>query len=432
MGTELEDLSEEIYGINSGMKKIGLIINPIAGMGGSVGLKGTDHVVEEAIRRGAVPMAEKRAEIALLELLPLRSQFTFYSCPGGMGGELAERMGFSVVLLDKPGEKETEGGAETGTGERENCAGNGRSGEGGGAKGGDSAESGDRVESGGGTDAFDTIKLAKRCLEEQVDLILFAGGDGTARNIYEAVGLDAPCVGVPAGVKIHSPVYARNPKAAGQLTALWLQGKVSRTSEKEVLDIDEDEYREERINTRLYGYLTIPEERNLIQNRKAPTPLSDTAAIESIAYEVVDHMERDTFYLVGAGTTTRGIMHFLGLKNTLIGVDLIYNKKLVANDVYGDAILSFIKGRKTKLIVTITGGQGFLFGRGNQQLTPAVIREIGKENILILATKAKLAALGGSPLLVDTIDTELNHELCGFYRTITGFGEFTMCRVSDV
>ena len=397
MGTELEDLSEEIYGISSGMKKIGLIINPIAGMGGSVGLKGTDHVVEEAIRRGAVPMASKRAENALEELLPLKEQFTFYSYPGEMGGGLAEQMGFSAVLLEKPERKKgTEAGHES------------------------------------DTDASDTVELAKHLLKEQVDLILFAGGDGTARNIYEAVGLDTACVGIPAGVKIHSPVYARNPRAAGQLAALWLSGKVGRTSEKEVLDIDEDEYREERINTRLYGYLTVPEEKNLIQNRKAPTPVSDTAAIESIAYEVVDHMEPDTYYLIGAGTTTRGIMYHLGLKNTLIGVDLVCNRELVANDVYGDSILSYIKGRKTKLIVTITGGQGFLFGRGNQQLTPGVIREIGKENIVILATKAKLAALGGNPLLVDTVDPQLNRELCGFYRTITGFGEFTMCRVSDV
>ena len=126
-------------------------------------------------------------------------------------------------------------------------------------------------------------------------------------------------------------------------------------------------------------------------------------------------MEPETCYLIGAGTTTRGIMHLLGLKNTLIGVDLICGKKLVAADLYGDTILSYIKGRRTKLIVTVTGGQGYLFGRGNQQLTPEVIKEIGKENIIILATKAKLAALGGRPLLVDTYDEACNLSLCGYY-----------------
>ena len=243
--------------------------------------------------------------------------------------------------------------------------------------------------------------------------------------------LSACCVGIPAGVKIHSPVYAKNPKAAGLLALLWLTGKVSMTQEEEVLDIDEEQYRKEQINTRLYGYLKVPKERSFTQNRKAPTPLSDAAAIDSIAYEAVRQMEPDTFYIIGAGTTTRGVMEILGLKNTLIGVDLVYNKKLVANDLGGSELLSVIKGKRTKLVVTITGGQGYLFGRGNQQLTPDVIREVGKENIIILATKTKLAALSGQPLLVDTYDEGLNHSLCGYYRVIAGCGETIVCKVSD-
>ena len=171
---------------------------------------------------------------------------------------------------------------------------------------------------------------------------------------------------------------------------------------------DEERYRREELSTRLYGYLLVPREKTLTQNRKAPTPVSETASIEAIAYDIIEAMEPETCYLIGAGTTTRGIMHLLGLKNTLIGVDLICGKKLVAADLYGDTILTYIKGKRTKLIVTVTGGQGYLFGRGNQQLTPEVIKEIGKENIIILATKAKLAALGGRPLLVDTYDEACN------------------------
>lgn len=197
-----------------------------------------------------------------------------------------------------------------------------------------------------------------------MDLILFAGGDGTARDVYQAVELASPCVGIPAGVKIHSPVYAKNPRAAGRLALLWLTGKLSMTQEEEVLDIDEEQYRKEHINTRLYGYLRVPKERTLTQNKKAPSPLSDAAAMESIAYEAIRQMEPDTYYIIGAGTTTRGIMEVLGLKNTLIGVDLIRNKELVANDLGGKELLSYIKGKKAKMIVTITGGQGYLFGRG--------------------------------------------------------------------
>lgn len=375
------------------MKKLGLLINPVAGMGGSVGLKGTDHMVEEAIRRGAKPRANDRVRQALKELLEIQNELEIVTCPGDMGEDTAKSMGFRTTVLH--------------TGGRKNLK--------------------DLFDS----SRTDTIVLSRALEEAGVDLLLFAGGDGTARDIYEGVGTELPALGIPAGVKIHSPVYAKNPQSAGNLAKLWLTGKVTKTAEQEVLDIDEELYRQEIINTRLYGYLSVPLEHVFTQNRKAPTPLSETASIESIAHEIVEHMEPDTYYLIGAGTTTRGVMQMLGLKNTLIGVDLIQNKQLVANDLYGDKILDFIKGKKTKLIVTVTGGQGFLFGRGNQQITPEVIREIGKENIIILATKAKIAEFHHQPFLVDTPDEELNKELCGFYRVITAYGEFTMCRVSE-
>lgn len=399
------------------MKKIGLIINPVAGMGGSVGLKGTDHVVEEALRRGAVPGSEKRAETALRELLPYKDELLICTGAGHMGGELAQRMGFRTEVLPA--------GTDTGA-----------------AKTPADADIPADLKTPADTDilaasAFcfatagsDTIALGKRLLNEQADLLLFAGGDGTARDIYQAVGTELVCVGIPAGVKIHSPVYAKNPGAAGKLAAMWMSGRIKRYEEKEVLDIDEDAYRSGHINTALYGYLKIPAERALTQNRKAPTPLSDEAAIESIAYEVTDHMEPDVVYLVGAGTTTRGVMKKLGLPNTLIGVDVVENGKVLENDAYGERILSHIRGKRAKLILTVTGGQGFLFGRGNQQLTPEVIRTVGKENLIILATSSKLAELRGNPLLVDTGDDALNEELCGYYRVITGYKEYTVCRVA--
>lgn len=401
MGAFLENLSEKIHRM---MKKLGLIINPIAGMGGSVGLKGTDNVAAEAFRRGAVPRAGDRAGAALSELLCMKEELLVYTCPGSMGGDIAREMGFQTVL--KPDSPQN-------------------------APNRPSAGAGMIPEELAKTSARDTKSLTEWLLSEKADLILFAGGDGTARDVYQAAELNACCVGIPAGVKIHSPVYAKNPRAAGQLALLWLSGKISMTREEEVLDIDEEEYRKENISTRLYGYLKVPRERSFTQNRKAPTPLSDGAAIEAIAYEAIGQMEPDTCYIIGAGTTTRGIMEVLGLKNTLIGVDLICNQRLIANDLGGKELLSLIEGRRTKLIVTITGGQGYLFGRGNQQLTPEVIRQVGKENIMILATKTKLASLAGRPLLVDTYDEELNRTLCGYYRVISGNGEMTVCKVSD-
>lgn len=386
------------------MKKVGLIINPVAGMGGSVGLKGTDHVVEEAVRRGAVPRSENRAKTALLELLPEKERILICTGPGAMGGELTRKMGFQVKIFGS--------GGSGGMGFPDGLT-------------GDSLAAALEC-----TSASDTISLAQKIAEEQAELLLFAGGDGTARDIYKAVGVEQLCVGIPAGVKIHSPVYAKNPGAAGKLAAMWMSGQLKRCEEKEVLDIDEDAYRSGHISTSLYGYLKVPAERTLTQNRKAPTPLSDEAAIESIAYEVTDHMEPDVVYLVGAGTTTRGVMEKLGLPNTLIGVDVIENGKVLENDAYGERILSHIRGKRAKLILTVTGGQGFLFGRGNQQLTPAVIRAVGKENLVILATRSKLAELRGNPLQVDTDDAELNKELCGYYKVITGYKEYTVCQVA--
>lgn len=364
-------------------KSLGLIINPIAGMGGSVGLKGTDNMVEEAIKRGAVPKSNQRTALALQELLPIAQKIIVYTAKGDIGETLAQSLGFETVCIDF-----------TPHGSRE-----------------------------------DTLQLAQALQHQGVDLLLFSGGDGTARDVYESVGTELVAVGIPAGVKIHSPVYCKKPADAGKLAYQYLTGKISQTTEAEVLDIDEQLYREEIITTRLYGYLRIPLEKSRTQSRKAATPLSEGAAIESIAHDIVEHMEPDVYYIIGAGTTLRGIMTLLGLKNTLIGVDIVLNKQLVASDVYGDEILKIIGQSKAKLVITVTGGQGFLFGRGNQQLTPAVIRAVGRENIIIAATKQKLYSLRGQPFLVDTSDPMLDKELEGYYKVITSYREQMICKI---
>ena len=366
-------------------KKLGLIINPIAGLGGSVGLKGTDGMAQEALRRGAVPQAEKRAAITLEKLLPLREELIIYTGSGSLGGDLAQSLDFSCVLYNQTADADT------------------------------SAE--------------DTRRLTGWMQDSCVDLILFTGGDGTARDICSVASESTIFLGIPAGVKIHSPVYARSPATAGELATLFLQGKTTTTCECEVLDIDEEQYQNQRINTRLFGYLRIPKERRFTQNRKCGTPASEEASIAAIAAKIADEMEPDTFYLIGAGTTTRAVMEELGLPNTLIGVDLIRNRRLVENDVYGQKILDLTQGQKLKLVVTVTGGQGFLFGRGNQQLTPEVLRTVGKENLIILATREKIFQLRGQPLLIDTGDSELDELLTGYYPVTCSYHETIICRV---
>lgn len=368
------------------MKKLGLIINPIAGMGGPLGLKGTDgrEILEKARALGALAQAPKKAQEALEEILYLKEELIFYTSRGPMGGDLLDEMGFSYRLIYSPPE---DSGPE------------------------------------------DTRAIARLLLEEGVDLILFLGGDGTARNLYEAVGLEAVCLGIPGGVKIHSPVYARSPQAGGRLAAIYLKDGLA-LREEEVLDLDEDAYREDRVITSLYGYLKVPYEGSLLQNKKAPTPLSQKAAQRAIALDLLDKMEADTIYLVGPGSTPRELMLELGVDFSLLGVDAICNGKLLIKDGSEREILHAIAGRKTRLIITPTGGQGYLLGRGNQQISPRVLEEVKREGIIIIATEDKIISLAGSPLLIYTGDRELDEKLSGYYRVRVGYEREIMVRVS--
>ena len=361
------------------MIQIGLIVNPVAGLGGSVGLKGTDGMVEEALRRGAEPLSNERAKTALLGLLPLKDEAVIYTGSGDLGEASARSLGFETQVLH---------------------------------------------ETSGSTGAEDTRALAKKLALRGVDLILFAGGDGTAADMYEAIGEKHPVLGIPTGVKIYSPVYATTPAAAGELARLYLTGFRSELEQAEVLDIDEEQYRLGRVDVRLRGYLSVPRKNRLIQGRKAPSLLSEQAAADAIAAAVIRDMEPDVCYLIGAGTTTYRITERLGLAGTLIGVDLICNRQLIEADVYGSRILELAAGRPLKLVLTVTGGQGFLLGRGNQQLTPAVLHAVGKENIIVIATQLKLASLGGRPLLLDTGSEETDRELSGYYKVIAGHNRY--------
>lgn len=367
------------------MKKLGLIINPIAGMGGSVGLKGTDGVLDRALELGAVPQAPKRAGKALEQLLEIKDDIEILTCSGDMGEYEALESGFHARVIYK--------------------------------------------QTSSNTSYDDTIAAAKAMLSEWVDIILFAGGDGTARDIYKAVGDKVVVIGIPAGVKIHSPVYAQNPAKAGELARLYLTDGITKVEEAEVLDIDECAYRSGKVSTSLYGYLKIPFEKKYVQNRKAGTPMSQQASQNAIALDIIDNMEDGVYYIIGPGTTTRPIMENLKLPYTLLGVDVVLDKKVFALDVTEKQLVDITSKNKSKLVITPIGGQGYLFGRGNQQLSPKVLKVIGKENIIVAATKEKLSELRGSPFLVDTGDEEADALLIGYIGVITGYKEKTIYRI---
>ena len=357
---------------------MGLIINPVAGMGGKVGLKGTDGVAEKAILLGAEPQAPERAKQALNILKDINDAVEVFTCSGEMGENEAKEYGFITKVIWDCSDK---------------------------------------------TNRMDTIEAAKKMLDIGIDLILFAGGDGTARDIYNAVEDKVAVVGIPAGVKIHSPVYAKNPSKAGELAKLYLMDKIKKLQEAEVLDIDEEAYRLGNVDTKLHGYLKIPYERGYAQNRKAGSPLSENASQNAISFDVIDNMEKDIIYIVGPGTTTRPVMQNLNIPNTLLGVDVICNKQLIALDVAEKQLLEITSTQECKLIVTPIGGQGYLFGRGNQQISSEVIKNIGKKNIIVIATKEKISVLHGNPLLVDTGDSLLDAALNGYVRVIVGYKE---------
>ena len=363
------------------MIRLGLIVNPIAGLGGSVGLKGTDGVAAEALRRGAVKHAAGRTQAALKQLLPMQKDLLILCPSGEMGEAEAAALGFSKEVILSTGET---------------------------------------------TDSSDTIAAARAM--KNIDLLLFSGGDGTARDLVRA-GCSAPVIGIPAGVKIHSPVYAVRPEAAGQLALRYLRKERTRLSEREVVDIDEDLCRRGSVITKLYGTLITPEDVDFLQHGKASSPISDHGQQRLAAAEMLSRMEPDVPYLIGPGTTLKTLMDELGLPDTLLGFDLIRGGQLVQSDLCEADILSALSGTDWHLVLTPTGGQGYLLGRGNQQISPAVLKTLDRKHLHIISTKAKLLHLDGRPLLIDTGDPGTDAAFNGYYRVIVGLQEEQMVPV---
>jgi predicted polyphosphate/ATP-dependent NAD kinase len=282
----------------------------------------------------------------------------------------------------------------------------------------------------GRTSSADTKRAARDMEGLKVDLVLFAGGDGTARDICDAVDAQVPVLGIPSGVKIHSGAFAINPASAGDLAAKFLRENLP-LKDAEVMDIDEEAFRKGWVSARLYGYLRIPYERMLVQDVKVGTSHEEDEEYQKnvMAAYVAEEMEDDYYYIIGPGSTTKAIADELGFEKTLLGVDVIYRGKLVAKDVNEKQLLELIQGKKVKIVVTPIGGQGYIFGRGNQQISPDVIKRVGKPNIMVVATKRKLNSIISKPLLVDTGDEAVDRFLTGYIRVVVGYKEETVKKV---
>jgi predicted polyphosphate/ATP-dependent NAD kinase len=412
VGLHLARLQEEDP--EAEVRRLGLIVNPVAGVGGRVGLKGSDgaEILRKALELGAVRDAPRRARLALERLGRVREHIEVVTWPGEMGEDEARAAGFEPRVLGTFSGRPTWAAAERGHGHDEAALG----------------VAGEFVL----TSPADTEQAARDLVAAGVDLILFAGGDGTARNICNAVGQRVPVIGVPAGVKIHSAVYATTPAAAGDVSALFLHERPAsvRLREGEVMDIDEEAFRENRVSAHLYGYLSIPYARGLTQSAKAGGVAGEERALNDVATDVIRDMTPGALYILGPGTTTRTIMARLGLEKTLLGIDAVCDGALVGTDLTEEDLLRLMEAHpEGHVVVTVIGGQGHILGRGNQQISPAVIRRVGTAGITVIATQTKLLSLEGRPLLVDTGDPDLDAELCGYVKVVTGLGERTMYRV---
>ena len=354
------------------MKRIGFVVNPIAGMGGRVGLKGTDGRAEEAIARGAEPVSPRRAREMLDALRPLRTaaEVHWVTCGGPMGSDLLAAAGFPPSSFDVATEPPPH------------------------------------------TSAEDT-KAACRAFEKRgVELVVFCGGDGTCRDVLEVVGQRLPILGVPAGVKMHSGVFGIHPATVASILDAWVQGYLQ-VGDADVLDVDEEAYRRGEWSVRMFGTAKTLVEPTLVQTGKMMfAEVSDEAMKDEIADHVKELVEEEpgTLFLLGAGSTLEHVAKRLGVEKTVLGIDAILGGKVVGKDLDEAGILALLDQHPAaKLIVSPIGAQGFVLGRGNLQLSPTAIRRIGVPNVIVVSTPSKLNA---TPVLrVDTGDPELDREI---------------------
>jgi len=370
--------------------KLGLIVNPYAGIGGSVGLKGSDgdDIRAEAFARGAETRAIERMHRCLEKLQPFAHKLQIYCYAGDMGEAAVATTGLHYSLvgfaLNNP------------------------------------------------SSAQDTQAAVNALVKESVDIILFAGGDGTARNIADALQQanagHQVVLGVPAGVKMHSGIYAITPEAAADILLCLLNKQLVNVQACDVRDIDESAFREGKVKTRLYASMLAPALPQFLQQVKNSGAAQDELVKLDIAHYLIDNLVENTLYIVGPGSTTSVFLEQLGVEGSLLGVDVILNRELVAVDITASQLIELINSHagEIKLVITAIGGQGHIIGRGNQQLSVDILRKVGRNNIQVIATKEKILSLAGRPLLVDSNDPELDKSFSGYQSVLVGYDEFVL------
>jgi predicted polyphosphate/ATP-dependent NAD kinase len=370
--------------------ELGFIVNPIAGMGGRVGLKGTDGVLEEAVARGAEPLAPKRA-IEFLEKLKKGMDGTsikILTCPRIMGEEEAKAASLPVQVLPMIIGEETT--------------------------------------------AENTKTAVKMMVKARVELIVFVGGDGTAKDIFDAIRENdrTYILGIPSGVKMYSGVFAVNPSDAVEVVIAFAENRAEIT-DFEIMDADESAIRRDALVVKLHGFLKGPFLPMRIQGSKqvSPETVDERENQTAIARFIIEEIPSEATYILGPGTTVKRVAELLRVEKTTLGVDVYKNGKVLL-DIDEKRILKEVEDwRNTWIVLSPIGQQGILLGRGNQQISPEIIKRIGKQHIIVAATKGKLQSIQEGVLRVDTGDTDADDMLRGYIRVATDYKEWRLMLV---
>ena len=368
---------------------IGLVINPIAGIGGPAGLKGSDgaDVQELARNRGGVEHAVQRTVVALRRL---PKGTVVLTAAGAMGADACAAVpGLRVEVCYQPVSP---------------------------------------------TSADDTVAAVAALVARGVGLILFAGGDGTARDVLRGLSQpspvelgETPILGIPCGVKMYSGVFAVSPVAAGAIAAAVVEGADIAIETRDVVDISEQQIRAGIVEATLFGTAPTPVVRGRTQSRKAATGASEADAVRGVAAGLAARLLPGHIYFLGPGGTMAALASELGVPNTPLGVDVVQDGRLLLADASATELLGFTHESPCHAVITSIGGQGFLLGRGNQQFSATVLRALADPPLLVGATTGKLLGLDG-PLLIDTGDDELDAALAGHQRVTTGIQDIALVR----
>ncbi|MCD6563403.1 MAG: ATP-NAD kinase family protein [Thermoproteales archaeon] len=365
--------------------RIGFLVNPIAGIGGRVGLKGSDGVLSEALKRGGVPLSPIKARLFFkaLDIYSLKN-ILFLTASGKMGEIYLNEKNIKHLVVYVTRSEDT--------------------------------------------NAVDTINTVKKFLENDVSLIVFVGGDGTARDICSVVANKIPIIGIPAGVKVYSGVFGYTPADVARLIEKFISGEVQ-IVKREIIDANEDLLRKGILKLRLYGYAKTISYLNLLQPTKTIySGESEEENKDGIAKYIFENIEDDTLYILGPGSTIKKICEYMGLYKDDLSVDILLNKKIIDRNVDEKKILKYLEMYpKVKIIVTPIGRQGFIFGRGNQEISPLVLQRISKDDIIVVATRLKMNEL--KSLRIDTGNIEIDKKFKGYIRVIVDYNEEKIVRI---